>query len=913
VAELPSGTVTFLFTDLEGSTRLWEEHPEAMKPALARHDQILRDAVEANAGHIVKTTGDGLHAVFADAADGVGAAVAAQRGLGAASWPVPEPVRVRMGLHTGAAELRGGDYYGPAVNRAARIMSAANGGQILASLATEEVVSEALPPDVELVDLGEHRLRDLARPQRLFQVCVPDLAREFAPIRTADARPGNLPAQLTSFIGRADEVTGITRALDAARLVTITGAGGMGKTRLALEVAGELRGDEPDGAWLCEVAPATDGDAMAQSVAATLGVTPRPGLSAIESIVDFLRPKRMILVLDNCEHLRAEAAELANAVLHGCPNVRILATSRVALDVSGEQRWVLHALEVPAAAADLDRAASSEAVRLFDERARSARRDFRLDEGNVRAVVEICRHLDGLPLALELAAARVSALGPVEIAALLDERFRLLSGGGDDRHHTLRATIDWSYSLLERVEQTVFDRLGVFTGTFDAESARAVVAGDGIEGFDVLDALTHLVGHSMVTAEPAADGTMRYELLESLREYAREHLGDDLEQWQRRHAEHYAEVAAAANVGFMTTDELVWRRRVAADLDNLDSAVSWGLGSGNDDAKLAATIVARLGWLAATSPWRVGDWAARVIECAAFPDAGVRYTIYGAAAHRALGYGDYRRACELGLEGVRDGIPPGAPVAHMTYNAYGTATAVNTGADEALAILERGIAAVAGGNPVDTLILEGSSAMVEAAYGRLDAGRRRSQRVLPLARATNNPTSLHLVLVALAWSTLDSDPDGALALLNEAIERARKDIRGSHHGIALSMAAELQCRRGDALSAIEALRETVAVNAETGDRGMLVTALERSVKVLVDLGEVETACVFVAALRPLSRAGALPATERVRFEESLTQARDALGPDTFAARWKQGAAMSLDDLVVYATDELDRIRAEQER
>ena len=341
VPELPSGTVTFLFTDLEGSTRLWEQHRAAMVPALERHDALLRRAVEDAGGVVVKTTGDGLHGVFTTTRAALDAALAAQRSLGAEAWAVPGGLRVRMGLHTGDAVARDGDYYGPATNRAARVMSSAHGGQVVVSHATEEILRDALPDELALVDLGEHRLPDLARPERIFQVVAPGLGREFPPLRALDAVPGNLPGQLTSFVGRAVEREAIADALLASRLVTVTGVGGVGKSRIAIQVALDIAPRFPDGAWLCELAAAEDEEELGQVVAATLGVLARPATTLADSVIDALRMRELVLVLDNCEHLVAAVGHLAEGLLRDCPGVRILATSREALGVAGEQVWPL--------------------------------------------------------------------------------------------------------------------------------------------------------------------------------------------------------------------------------------------------------------------------------------------------------------------------------------------------------------------------------------------------------------------------------------------------------------------------------------------------------------------------------------------------------------------------------------------
>ena len=371
MAELPSGTVTFLFTDLEDSTRLWEAHPDAMQVALARHDAILRDAVAAHGGRIVKTTGDGVHAVFSTARDAVETAVAAQHALVSAEWEIGEPLRVRMGVHTGEAELRDGDYYGTATNRAARLMSVAHGEQVLVSLSTAELVSDALPEGLALVDLGEQRLRDLSRPERIFQVADGSLRVEFPAIRTLDAFPGNLPLQVTSFVGRRDELVELSKVLRDTRMVTITGTGGVGKTRVVVQLAAELLQRFPDGAWLCELAAVSDADAMVQLVATTLSVPPRPGVSLEGAVLESLRSKRALVVLDNCEHLLDAAGRLADALVRDCEHLRVVATSREALGIAGERVWPLRSLSVPDAMSR-DAVEASDAGRLFCDRAVSA-------------------------------------------------------------------------------------------------------------------------------------------------------------------------------------------------------------------------------------------------------------------------------------------------------------------------------------------------------------------------------------------------------------------------------------------------------------------------------------------------------------------------------------------------------------
>ena len=467
---LPSGTVTFLFTDIEGSTRLWEEHPEAMKAALARHDAILVDAVVAHGGTVVKTTGDGVHAVFPVAGDGVAAALDGQLGLVREPWGATGPISVRMGLHTGTAEVRDGDYYGSVLNRAARLMSVAHGGQVVVSQLTEQLTRDSLASDVELLDLGEHRLRDLAAPMQVFQVIRDGLERVFPPLRSLDATGGNLPVQISSFVGRERDLARLSELIGTRRLVTLTGVGGVGKTRLALQAAVDALPRFPGGAWLAELARTGDPVAVGSVVVGALGAPAKAGRSDVDVVCDHFGATRSILVLDNCEHVLDAAADLAAAVVDRCPEVVVVATSREPLDLDGEQVVPVRPLD-PA----------TDAVSLFGERAQSVDPEFVLDDETVRAVREICGRLDGVPLAIELAAARVDTMSPDDIATRLDDRFRLLSSGrrrSVDRHQTLRATLEWSHQLLHDPERVLLRRLGVFAGGFTADAARTVCGDD---------------------------------------------------------------------------------------------------------------------------------------------------------------------------------------------------------------------------------------------------------------------------------------------------------------------------------------------------------------------------------------------------------------------------------------------------
>jgi predicted ATPase len=524
MAKPPSGTVTFLFTDIEGSTRLWEEQPEVMRELVAQHDRRSRAAIEANHGFIVKGTGDGFHAAFARAGDAVRAAEQVQ----AVTADLPA-LKVRMGINTGEVQERDGDYFGTAVNRAQRLMAAGHGGQVLLTGVTADLV-----PGLTLRNLGEHRLRDLASPTVVWQLGT----GEFPALRTLDDVPGNLPAQRTSFIGRAFEVSHVAKLVGAERLVTLTGPGGVGKSRLALQVAAELSSDFQDGAWFASLASLAESALVATTVLESLAVRERHGEAALDTLCAWASTRRALVVLDNCEHLLAEVAQVVDRLLDASATVHVIVTSQEPLGVRGEHVWAV----APLTGTD---GVATDSVELFVDRARMARADFTLSPDNEPAVIEICQRLDHVPLAIELAAARMRAMAPADIARRLDQRLDLLTSSdrlAPDRHRTLNAAMRWSYELLDQTQRRVFDRLSVFAGPFTIEAARGVVEGDGVDEWATLDGVLALVDKSLVIAEQTSAGA-RYRLLETTRAFGHGHLvesGTD-SLYRDRHADHYAD------------------------------------------------------------------------------------------------------------------------------------------------------------------------------------------------------------------------------------------------------------------------------------------------------------------------------------------------------------------------------------
>src|SRR5437867_147856 len=575
---------TFLFTDIEGSTTLWERFPELMRRALARHDSLLRTVIQEQGGHVFKTVGDCFCAVFPTAAYAIHAAAAAQHQIAAEVWEgIDEPIRVRMAIHTGPAEARDGDYFGQTLNRVARILAAGHGGQILVSKAVKDLLKDHLPLTADLVDLGEHRLKDLVRPEHIFQYREPGLPKEFPLLRSLSAFAHNLPEQLTSFIGRETELAEIKQLLSRTRLLTLSGSGGSGKTRLALQAAAEGVDRFTNGVWFVDMAPVLDPDLLPSALATALRLREQSGQTIAETLVAFLQNKRMLLILDNCEQVVTACAELAEKLLRNCPALQILATSREGLGVAGEITWCVPSLPTPSTQdlSSFERVAQSPAVRLFVDRAASVVPNFRLTPKNAPAIVRVCQRLDGIPLAIELAAARVKTISPEEIALRLSDRFRLLTGGSRTalpRHQTLRAAIEWSYHLLGGLEGILFRRLSVFYGSFSLEASEPICGDDELPVPDVFDSVCRLVDKSLLIMEQS-EGVVRYRMLETIREYASERLRESNETavMQSRFMDFFLNLSRQAEREISGPAQGEWLERLDADHENFRAALAWNV------------------------------------------------------------------------------------------------------------------------------------------------------------------------------------------------------------------------------------------------------------------------------------------------------------------------------------------------
>ena len=620
--DLPSGTVTFLFTDIEGSTKLSQQHPDAMPDLLARHHEILNQAIEAHKGYVFQIVGDSFSAAFHSAIDALNAALDAQRYLRNEAW-TPASIKVRMGIHTGTAQLNEEKQYSGYTTLAStqRIMSAGHGGQVLLSGTTRELVRDILPKDSELHDLGEKRLKDLLRPEHLYQLNITGLLTTFPPLKTLDLFPNNLPVQLTTFIGREKEIAELKQELEAYRLVTLTGSGGTGKTRLSLQVAAELLEKFDHGIWFVELAPLTDPDLIPQTILSTVGVQEQQGKTPLEVLKEYLRAKQTLIVLDNCEHLISASAQVVNTLLNAAPRLKVMASSREALGVKGEASYPVPSLSLPDIKhlPAIEGLSQYEAVRLFIDRALLVAPHFVVDKDNTPFIAQICYRLDGIPLAIELAAARIKVLSVEQISKRLDDRFRLLTGGARTalpRQQTLRALIDWSYDILPDNECLLLRRLSVFAGSWTLEAAEEVCTGDGIETYDVLDLLSQLVNKSLVVVvEHSQSGETRYRMLETIRQYAREkHLeAGGSETIRDKHLAYFVKLVQHAEPELYRSNQAYWFNKLDDELDNIRMSLEWALAT-NTKSGLQIVCIPWRFWNKRIYSWEIGDWLRHLLE-----------------------------------------------------------------------------------------------------------------------------------------------------------------------------------------------------------------------------------------------------------------------------------------------------------
>jgi predicted ATPase/class 3 adenylate cyclase len=761
-----SGTVTFLFTDIEGSTRLWQADEAAMHAAMSRHDELLRETVADHDGVVFSTMGDGIAAAFPSPAGAVAAALTSQRLLKGESWPTVSPVSVRMGIHTGEALVRDGNFFGTAVNRAARLMAIGYGGQVLISSQTAGLVD-----GVEVADLGWHRLRDLSEPMQVFQVGE----GRFPPLRSLDLFLGNLPLQVSSFIGREREIERGVEALGSSRIVTLTGVGGVGKTRLGLELAEKVLPRFRDGAWLVELAPVRDPGSVADAVASVFGVSARSEQSVEDGLIEFFRTKQMLVVLDNCEHLLDAAANLVEKIGHSCAGLVVLATSREGLAIDGECIFGVPSLATPSVDADFNRIARAESVTLFVQRAQMVGVDFELTAENAASVARVCRRLDGVPLAIELAAARVKAMNPTELADGLERRFETLSSGrrgAPERHQTLRSAIDWSYDLLSGSERRLLARMSVFAGGCTRDSATAVCAGDPIDRSAVFQNLTRLVDRSLVVAERDGSAT-RYRLLETIREYGEERLAEhcETEVLRRRHGQHYLELAHRLIGEAAGPGEADAAHRSRAEEDNLLAAMANATDTGNLDVALGLMVSHTL--IAALNIALLPPFGLDVFEL----EGATVHPLYPAGLATAAALAGLRgevqaaeQFCAAALDAA-ERLDAHTPSLDYSVSVTRAAAATHVGAFTAAAARYEHCVEIARATGLPNALAH-SLGQVATSYvyaGDLDRALPYAAEALSVARRSAPPTTLMINLAALAAALSARDPEQGRSLLGEAI------------------------------------------------------------------------------------------------------------------------------------------------
>jgi predicted ATPase/class 3 adenylate cyclase len=851
-AAASAANVTLLFTDVEGSSRLWEREPERMAAAMARHDALARDAVERHGGLVVKTTGDGVLSVFDRAIDALRAGLDFELALVDPRATGGIALAVRCGMHAGAAERRDNDYFGSTVNRAARIMGAAHGGQILISQAAVESIREQLPAGVTLRDLGRVRLRDLASPEHVYQAVHPELRRDFPALRSLESTPNNLPQQVTSFVGRELSQVEVRKLLAKAPLLTLLGMGGLGKTRLSLQVAADVLDEFPDGVWLVELAPVADARLVPQAVASVLGVVEEAGRPVVEALVKFVRDRELLVILDNCEHLVRACADLAKELLAAGSRIKLLASSREHLHVPGEVTYSVPGLAVPDARAPFAEGAllQSEAVRLFVDRAQAVQPEFALNARNAQAIVEICRRLDGIPLALELAAARVRSLAVEAIAERLHDRFKLLTRGSRTnlpRQQTLRALIDWSFDLLDGPEQAVFSRLSVFPGGFTLDAAEAVVAGDPIAADDVLDLVTALIDKSLVELDA---GGSRYRMLETVRQYAQEKMAasDGADAVRTRHLEFFLTLATEAHPQLWGKDQGKWLARLDLERENFLAALAWCDRAPHGAAQgLRFAEMLQLYWLP-RGLIELGYW--NTLEALARPGAQRRdYSRSGAlyaAAQLALFMGAYENSKRHGEEGL--------------------AIAQELGAE---------------GRAAATRLVLGAAC---EAMGDRTAAEEHFEASAALARRMGHKDRLSFALNSLAGLHAETnDLAKAEPLFEEALALAREVDDQESVAIGIANLARVVIERGDAERARALLSEGAAIARDIGSTRAGQNVVEVSAGLAVLRREWASAARFSGAVQALMEEIGLHRTpaDDTFFAAQMARARAALGDAGF--------------------------------
>lgn len=927
MTELLRGTVTFLLSDVEDSTAFWEEAPDAMRAALARHDALFEEAVGHHRGINVRPRGegDGRFAVFASASDAVTAALAIQRAFAAEPWPTPRPLRVRMGVHTGEAELRDGDYYGSPVNRCARLRGIGHGGQILVSEATARLARDALPDAIDLRDLGEHRLKDLRRPERVFQIVHSELPHEFPRLRLPESHRHlhNLPIEPTPLVGRDRELRALRDLLlnEEIRLITLTGPGGTGKTRLALHIAADLLDCFEDGIFFVPLSPIRDADLASSTIAQTLGLQETGSRPIGDVLMDYLKSKHVLLVLDNFEQILVAAPLVADLVA-ACTRLKVLVTSRAVLHLRGEREYAVPALACPdpTPAPLVEDLSKNAAVVLFAQRAANVNRHFCLTDRNALAVAEICRRVDGLPLGIELAAARVRLLTPQQLLERLGQRLPLLTGGPRDlpaRQRTLRDAIAWSYDLLDATERWLLNRLSVFEGGLTLEAAEAVCTAAGPLDASVRDALEALVRKSLLQREEGLAGTVRYLMLETVREFAVDRLraSGETQRLERAHTGYYLALAEQAPAALRGPQQLTWLGRFEHDHNNLRAALRRAVERGRAGDAESAEQGLRL----AAALWRF--WYVRghfaegrrwlehllALPTGAMPTA-TRANALNGAGGLARPQGDYATARALHEEclAIRRELGDQHGIAGSLNNLGLIARYQGAYADARRLYVEAIDINRALGNRRGEAVNLNNLANVLHDQGEYTGARVLQERSLALFRDSGDAWGIAMSLCDLGNVLRDlGDHETAHVLYEESLVK-RRDV-GDRRGMAMSLTGlgRLAYSRGDYAASRAQFKEGLAISRDLGDRWGIVHVLAGFAALAAAEAQPERALCLASAMAALREVLDVPLwpADRDGPERWLKIARRALPEAAQAKAWAEGRAMSLEQAVEYALDE----------
>jgi predicted ATPase/class 3 adenylate cyclase len=900
MSSLPSGTVTFLFTDIEGSTKLAQEHPDKMPSLLARHNEMLNQAINNHNGFVFQIVGDSFSAAFHSVSDALDATLDAQRALHEEAWS-PAPIKVRMGIHTGIAELRDIsseiEYEGyTTIALTQRVMSAGHGGQILVSQTVYELLSSDLSEKVQLVDMGEHHLKDVLQRQHLYQVSAPNLPTEFPPLKTQKIINHNLPTQLTSFIGRERELIKVKKKLTEARLLTLIGPGGTGKTRLSIQIAGEQISDFKDGAWIVELAPISDTANIATAIASVFDLREVQNIPLVNILLDYLRAKELLLILDNCEHLVEASAQITDQLLHSCPRLKIIASSREALGIDGETIYRVPSLK------------DDESTRLFVERATKAEPRFRLTDENAAFIAQICSRLDGIPLAIELAAARVKLFTPAQIAERLDDRFKLLTGGSRtalERQQTLRALIDWSYITLNEVEQRALRQLAVFSGGWTFEAAESVIGES-----EAMDGLMGLVNKSLVNVKEQ-DGESRYRFLETIRQYAMEKLSEAGEAVQTRdeHLDYMLGIAQQAGDQMFGAESQEWFDQMELEHDNLRAAFEWGTSNHPEKALKLAYAVGGF--------WTVRDHISEArARCRVILDKtksmpGVdaeRARVYSLLAWMSVTSGEHKSGRAAAERAISLGSQTNDLVTVARAHGILALTSVFLGdfpTAQRAAMVGESLARRQGFNSELAFVLSVRAQMEYVSKNDLEQAKAFANEAFQLARDEGFLWASSFMIIGMAHTAaMLGDLETAREKFTESGEMAAKLGNKRVAYMSQSELAHVLRNNGELDEPLGIYKDLLPRWKDLGHRAAVAHELECIAYILTRKEEPERAAILLGAAQEIRRVIDTPRTnnEEGEYEKELVMLREMLGEENAERKWNEGCGLTIDQAMELALE-----------